>query len=277
MTTKEFYKIETMIGDGCIRFDTSKGFFFANFGLKDGFSYSEDMDKLLEEESIDQQQYDNIMDYMTQYMKEMYVSAYIDRIDLLVDGYDEEQDRSSGSPWCTQSLYDDMTLDMIGYKAYTAAEKDAPALAGFIDEDESNLGHDGVFYITLNCGIMYKDYVTEKKIVCRKGKDYQKIYTSLSLECEALKKAGHTYFIDTELLDQIEITAMNFQEVLEEIDGHVDPDLYAASYALDSLDKNDEAYTEDGIEYHLDYLFEHSATFDKIQASLIAENFVGLR
>lgn len=277
MTTKEFYKIETMVDDGCIRFDTSKGFFFANLGLKDGNSYSEDMDKLLEEENIDQQQHDNIMGYMTECMKKMYVDAYIEKVALLVDGYDEDEDKSSGSPWCTQGLYDDMTLDMIGYKAYTAAEKDAPALAGFIDEDESNLGHDSVFYITLNRGVMYRDYVTEKKVVCRKGKTYQKTYTTLSLECEALKKAGHNYFIDTEVLEQIEIAAMNFQEVLEEIDGHVNPDLYAASYALDSLYDSGEDYTEDGISYHLDYLLEHGATFDKSYASLIAEHLAGLR
>lgn len=219
----------------------------------------------------------DIEDAMSYYLRDLYTSSYISMMQSLVDGYDGGKDKESGSPWCTSYFYDIEDPSFISDCAKKDALSDCEEIAGYIDEEEDNLGHNSVFYITLNAGNKYKEYEVEKKIVCKEGKDYQKTYTYLALECEALKSVGHSYFIDTTLLDRVKITAAFFDDVLEDIEKSTDPDLYAASYALDSLDKSEEIYTEDGISYHLDYLLEHGASFDKIAASLIAENFVGLR
>lgn len=241
---------------------------------------SKQLDELLESDEISQECYDDVSEYMREYISSIYISAYTNEMGVLVDGYNEEEDKASGSPWCTQYItFHDVSMnDASSYAYLEVVNGDALEVAGFIDEEESNLGHDSVFYITLNCGERYSDYVCYKKVVAKKGRNYQKIYTTLSLECAPLKKAGHSYFIDTELIERIDIQEeMNTDIVVDICNESDDPDLYAASYALHALDSSKEEYSEIGIEYHLDCFKSFGADFDTLEAQILAENLANLR
>ena len=167
----------------------------------------------------------DIEDAMSYYSRDLYTSSYISMMQSLVDGYDGDKDKESGSPWCTSHFYDIEDPSFISDCAKKDALSDCEEIAGYIDDDTSYTDSVDtlmrISIVSVNKGMYDESFFS----LATMGRDYEKKYAQAALECLKLEKENpSTYYVDIESQEDYEISLYDF--FLESAWVDSDKDLY---------------------------------------------------